>query len=321
MGGVLPILLIGSLWLLPVSLVIAGEQSITPAEIAAEAPPDDPVITDPGIWLPLVSGTIAVIMTVIVLRKRLWVLPQSTGPIWSAKAEFLLGSWIAMLLSTLIGASLAIQVTQPATELSEQGVGMLGSYLMQSIVMFIVLLDQQRTRTTISTPFIARPIPFNRLWLWSLVGFIAAFPVSQSLGMIAGYIQSLFSAEVAPVLAHDTLVIISRDPLDVWAIVISVLVIFVTPCLEEFTYRGLLQQGFRKLSAGRGSAILLSSLMFVFMHLPNIDSGAMATPLVALLSLSLILGWLYERTGRLLVPILVHGLFNAANLLFMTLTL
>ena len=62
-------------------------------------------------------------------------------------------------------------------------------------------------------------------------------------------------------------------------------------------------------------------LMFVFMHVPTIDGGAMATPVVALLSLSLILGWLYERTGRLLAPILVHGLFNAANLLFMTLTL
>ena len=311
--------MIGSFWVLPVSLVIAGDQSITPAEVAAATPPEDPVISDPGPWLLVLTSSLAVLMTVIVLSRRLWVLPGKTGPIWSARAEFLLGAWIAMLLSTLIGASLAVQVTNPTTELSQQAVGMLGSYLMQSIIMFIVLIDQQRVRGSVQA--VIRPLPFRSVWLWALLGFLVAFPVSQSLGMFAGYIQSLFSTQDSRILAHDTLVLLSRDPLDTWAMVISILVVFVTPCLEEFAYRGLLQQGFRKLGAGRLSAILLTSLMFVFMHVPTIDGGAMATPVVALLSLSLILGWLYERTGRLLAPILVHGLFNAANLLFMTLTL
>ena len=319
MKRVLPLLVIGSFWILPVSLVIAGDQSITPAEIVAETPPEDPVISDPGPWLLVLTSSLAVLMTLIVLSKRLWVLPKGTGPIWSARAEFLLGAWVAMLLSTLIGATLGIQVTNPTTELSEQAVGMLGSYLMQSIIMFIVLIDQQRTHVT-QTTFI-RPLPFKSVWLWAFLGFVVAFPVSQALGMFAGYIQSLFSTQTAPVLAHDTLVMLSRDPFDAWAMLISFLVVFITPCLEEFAYRGMLQQGFRKLGAGRVSAILLTSIMFVFMHVPNIDGGAMATPVVALLSLSLILGWLYERTGRLLAPILVHGLFNAANLLFMTLTL
>lgn len=319
MRGVLPLLVIGSFWVFPVSLVIAGDQSVTPAEVVEATPPEDPVISGTEPWLLVVTGSLAAIMTVIVLARRLWVLPSETGPTWSARAEFLLGAWIAMLLSTLIGATLGIQVTNPTTELSEQAVGMLGSYLLQSIIMCIVLIDQQRKQADPTRG--VRPLPLRSVWLWALLGVVVAFPVSQSMGMLAGYVQSLFSSKETPVLAHDTLVMLSRDPLDGWAMLISFLVVFVTPCLEEFTYRGLLQQGFRKLGAGRWSAILLTSLMFVFMHVPNIDGGAMAVPVVALLSLSLMLGWLYERTGRLLAPILVHGLFNGINLLFMTLTL
>ena len=311
--------MIGSFWVLPVSLVIAGDQQVTPAEIAAEVPPEDPVIDETGPWLLVGTSLLAAFMSVVVLVKRLWVLPTGTGPSWSARAEFLLGAWIAMLLSTLIGASLGIQVTNPATELSQQAIGMLGSYLMQSIILFIVLLDQQRKRS--GRDLFTRPMGLRQAGLWAFIGFLVAFPVSQSLGALAGYLQSLLTNQETPVLAHDTLVSISRDPSNTWAIVISIMVVLVTPCLEEFAYRGLLQQGFRKLGAGRGSAILLTSLLFVFMHVPNIDGGAMATPLVALLSLSLILGWLYERTGRLLTPILVHGAFNGINLFFMTLTL
>ena len=311
--------MIGSFWVLPVSLVIAADQSVTPAELIAEAPPTDPVVTDALPWLMFSTTVVAFLLTAVVLFKRLWVLPQGTGPTWSGRAEFLLGAWIAMLLSTFLGAGLGIQVANPSTELAEQAAGMLGSYLMQSIILFIVLIDQQRIRG--SETLFVRPLSFRRVGFWSVAGFIVAFALSQSMGMFAGYVQSLFSSEPPPVLAHDTLVSISRDPYSLWAIVISVLVVLVTPCLEEFAYRGLLQQGFRKMGAGRPSAILLTSLLFVFMHVPNIDGGLMATPLVALLTLSLILGWLYERTGRLLAPILVHGAFNATNLFLMSLTL
>jgi len=34
-----------------------------------------------------------------------------------------------------------------------------------------------------------------------------------------------------------------------------------------------------------------------------------------LLVLSIILGWIYERTGRLIASLILHGLFNATNLL------
>ena len=311
--------MVGSFWVLPVSLVIAGDQSVTPAELVAASPPSDPVATTSEPWLLFTTTLVAFLLSAVVLFKRLWVLPEGTGPIWSGRAEFLLGAWIAMLLSTLLGAGLGIQVANPTTELSTQAAGMLGSYLMQSIILFIILIDQQRVRG--SESLFVRPMSYRQVGFWSVAGFIVAFPVSQSMGMFAGYVQSLFSSEEQPVLAHDTLVSISRDPLNLWAIVISVLVVLVTPCLEEFAYRGLLQQGFRKMGAGRPSAILLTSLLFVFMHVPNIDGGLMATPVVALLTLSLILGWLYERTGRLLAPILVHGAFNASNLFLMSLTL
>ena len=308
-----------SVWVFPVSLVIAGQQPVTPEEIVGELPPSDPLITESEPWLVATSCVVALAMSILVLRRRLWVLPPGVGPSWAARFEVMLGAWIAMLLSTMIGAFIAIQIFQPSTDLGLQGVGMLGSYLLQIAILVVVVADQWRNRGR--SPRTTSPVGLSRAVLWGLFGFVVALPVSQSLGMLAGLLQSFFSDAETPVLAHDTLVAISRDPWAGWSVTISILVILVTPCLEEFAYRGLLQQGFRKLGSGRLSAILLTSLMFVFMHVPNLDSGSMVEPLVALLSLSLILGWLYERTGRLLTPILVHALFNASNLLLMSLTL
>jgi ABC-2 type transport system permease protein len=61
---------------------------------------------------------------------------------------------------------------------------------------------------------------------------------------------------------------------------------------------------------GRWPAIVATSAIFALMH------GGIAQPhaIPALFTLSLALGWVYERTGRLTAPIVMHALFNAANL-------
>jgi membrane protease YdiL (CAAX protease family) len=68
-------------------------------------------------------------------------------------------------------------------------------------------------------------------------------------------------------------------------------------------------------SAGsRWLAIGLTSIAFSLMHLSALPEASRGAALVTLAAVSILLGWLYERSGRLWAPIAAHGLFNAINL-------
>jgi membrane protease YdiL (CAAX protease family) len=109
----------------------------------------------------------------------------------------------------------------------------------------------------------------------------------------------------------------------VWIRVLAYTGAFVlAPIGEELLFRGILQSGLRRaIPIRRGShrhrwvAILLTATFFGLLHMP--------TPqyVPALIVLGILLGYLYERTGSLLVPILVHMLFNGKSLLWRELQL
>lgn len=93
-----------------------------------------------------------------------------------------------------------------------------------------------------------------------------------------------------------------------WALALFVpaLVAF-TPFVEEVFFRAGLYR-FLKAKTGGVPAALLTGLCFALAH----DSWAGVLPLAAL---SCVLCLAYERTGRLAVPVLIHGLFNLNSLL------
>lgn len=84
---------------------------------------------------------------------------------------------------------------------------------------------------------------------------------------------------------------------------------------EELFYRGVVQ-GWLRESFGPAGAILAASVLFASIHLPGLlggsVTGALAT-LAIIAFLALYLGALYEYTGNLVVPALVHGLYNATQ--------
>jgi hypothetical protein len=89
------------------------------------------------------------------------------------------------------------------------------------------------------------------------------------------------------------------------------------PIVEEVLYRGFVQTAIVRATAGvRGGAwlgVLVTSLGFALTH----AGGSANVPwhaLVVLFGLSVGLGVAFERTGRLIAPIVVHAAFNAGNL-------
>jgi len=86
---------------------------------------------------------------------------------------------------------------------------------------------------------------------------------------------------------------------------VMVMAIIVAPVAEEVIFRGYLYP-VGKRYAGPFFAMVLSSLIFAALH------GHTAS-LPALFTLAMCLGLAYEKTGTLLVPMVMHAVFNAVS--------
>ena len=79
------------------------------------------------------------------------------------------------------------------------------------------------------------------------------------------------------------------------------------PIFEEFIFRGLVFGGLRR-SLGLWPAVLASSAIFAIVH--------PAIAVFPVFGLGVCAALVYERTGFLLAPMLVHAVYNAAMLGF-----
>jgi hypothetical protein len=111
---------------------------------------------------------------------------------------------------------------------------------------------------------------------------------------------------VAPEHVHPLLRILEKaGPGWTAAAVFSAVVL--APLAEELFFRGLLQSLLRR-RFGPWPAVLTTAAVFAAVHY----STPQAVP--ALAALGIVLGYNYERTGRLFAPILLHAIFNALNI-------
>lgn len=101
----------------------------------------------------------------------------------------------------------------------------------------------------------------------------------------------------------------------VLALVIGGLSVVLVAPAEELLFRGAIQGRLRR-TFGPVVSILAASVLFTAAHLIG-RSGSfvpVVTSLAVIFSVSLILGFVYERTENLTTSILVHGLYNAVLL-------
>jgi len=112
------------------------------------------------------------------------------------------------------------------------------------------------------------------------------------------------------------------DPVLLLAGLSVVLVMIVGPS-EELFFRGVVQRYLDE-DLSRLGAYAWTSVIFAAFHLPAVagtDGGLPQYVLVGgiLFVVSMSLGWLYDRTRNLLVPAMVHGIYNVlvfASLVF-----
>jgi membrane protease YdiL (CAAX protease family) len=222
-----------------------------------------------------------------------------------------LGLFVAMLVAGIAGVQLAHGLTGPPVEgadpsLADQARLSAGAYAGQLLVAvaYVVLLARA------GAPAPDRRLGRGRAALLGAVLVVTWWPLVQITSTVTAAIARATSGEPADPIAHQTLRLLQEAPRDAWFALTVASVVVAAPLVEEVLYRGIIQQSLRQMAYPPWAAVAITSAIFALMHVSVADPYAV----LPLLVLSLGFGWAYERTGRLLAPIVMHALFNLANI-------
>jgi hypothetical protein len=141
-------------------------------------------------------------------------------------------------------------------------------------------------------------------------GIVAIFAVVLALGIL----YALLELETTPNAITEPGY---EDPN--FLLVLVPLVIFVNAPAEELLFRNVVQKSLYGPFSRRG-AVVTTSAIFALVHIPSYyhpDPAVIASSIVVIFGGSLVFGWVYARTDNLVVPSLVHGLFNAIQVLLL----
>lgn len=135
-----------------------------------------------------------------------------------------------------------------------------------------------------------RPLP------WLLLAVVGLYP------LLVEWILFLASVRPPPEELLSFLTEIAENSAVVW-----IIALVAAPVLEELLFRGLLLRGLLRLQPAV-AAIPLSAAVFAVLH-------ANLFQLVPAFTAGLLFGWVYVKTGSLLLPITGHAFWNGQPLL------
>jgi membrane protease YdiL (CAAX protease family) len=152
---------------------------------------------------------------------------------------------------------------------------------------------------------------------WDLVQLRT--PTLRTAGLIAVGVVALLLAQLAIArlltvlgvqVAQNQVVVTGQQDPRYFLYMIPVAILLVGP-FEELVFRGGVQ-GILRRTWGPSVAIVVSSVLFGLVHwIALTGGGGSRVPYVTVAAaLGLVLGYLYERSRNLVVPAVVHGLYN-----------
>jgi membrane protease YdiL (CAAX protease family) len=156
-----------------------------------------------------------------------------------------------------------------------------------------------------------------RHWIYDsargVVAYLAVLPIC--FGLFAASKAVYWALHHQPSPEHQLLVAM-RHVSWPWQIMAILSGVVLAPLAEEVFCRGLLQSMFRRYTHRPWAAVVLSSVIFALLHWDSLPSGSGGqwVQMPALLALGVVLGYNYERSGRLVAPIVVHALFNGVSM-------
>ena len=139
---------------------------------------------------------------------------------------------------------------------------------------------------------------------WVVAGIIA-------LVVVANLLAAILTTTGTESETHGSIDRAAENP-ELLLVLMVASVVVIGP-FEELLYRNVIQKGLYEYFS-RGGAVVVASVPFVLVHFSAYSGGHLGQTIVSLglvFTLSLLLGAVYARTENLVVPALVHGLYNA----------
>lgn len=149
-----------------------------------------------------------------------------------------------------------------------------------------------------------------------LIGFstwFVAFPVIVCVNTLSEYVnQLIFASPEVDQVAVKFLKINSTSLIPL--LIVLFMVILSAPIIEEFLFRGCIQNWLRS-KIGIKGAVILTSIGFSSLHFSLSQSYSNIPLLLSLFVFSLYLGFVYEKTRSLLSSITLHMTFNTISVI------
>lgn len=191
----------------------------------------------------------------------------------------------------------------------EGGYSIVSLAIVQAFVLTAVYITLKKRRLTVSQAFGLGASPARKVLLYALVSVLAVLiPVE----IAAGLTRLTYHLLHLPWNEQPVIEFVLHLPFAWQKILMCALAVAGAPLMEETLFRGILYP-FLKTKLGLMPAAALSALLFAIFHFhpPSIPP---------LFVLGVAFALLYERSGSLATCILMHGVFNGANLVLLFLT-
>ena len=162
---------------------------------------------------------------------------------------------------------------------------------------YLRLTDRDRS-------FIDLRLPTAREVGWTVAGLLVLFGAVFAID----FVMRTVGVEGAD---HATTQRAQESP-EMLLVLIPLAILIIGP-FEELLYRNVIQKSLYD-TFSRFGAVVTASVIFAAVHVSAYATagvGAVIASLGTVFGLSLVLGTIYERTENLVIPALVHGLYNA----------
>jgi membrane protease YdiL (CAAX protease family) len=136
---------------------------------------------------------------------------------------------------------------------------------------------------------------------WAIAGFVVLF--------LSSFVVSLVIQALGAETATNQVVELGQQNPVLFLYMIPVTIFLVAPA-EEALFRGVVQGLFRR-AYGVIPAVLVASVLFGVAHWLALTGGGRLTYIAVAAVLGLVLGTVYELSENLLVPVAIHGAWNA----------
>lgn len=211
----------------------------------------------------------------------------------------------AVFLAVFVAGAVTTPVSEFAVSLGLVGEGTTGLQVLRTLLQFAGFLVAVTGYLAITDQ-------------WELVGVSRPTPRDAGLVVAGGAVLFAFQygalfvlGEVGLTTGQNQAVVPDGDPVTYYLVMVAVSLLVVGP-VEEALFRGVVQGGLRR-AFDAVPSILLASLAFGLIHLPSVSgtAGQQWAYVAVVVVLGAVLGYLYERTGNVIVPGLAHGVYNA----------